>query len=373
MPMTPTIKAAWRDLWTLSRRHASPAWAQLLLAAIGGVLLALGLLSLLAGVGTFNVPNWFQASLLPTILICACISCTLLATVRLAERLLPAALLEAMACGRGILPALLLACIAVTGVILGMWLGFTLVFYLFRFNVWGMFASLPAPLMKFALFLFAIFWVNWAWWRTRMRNATLRQEATEANLRLLQAQIEPHFLFNTLANVQSLMDYDPPRAKAMLEAFSDYLRASLGQLRETDSTLGAELGMAEAYLELLQIRMEERLTFSIEAGPEARAVRLPTLLLQPLVENAIHHGLEPKIEGGHVRISATIAEGRLQVHVDDDGMGLDAPRRTLRAGAGMAVDNLRTRLATRYGADASLALATLAAGTRASLDLPAAS
>ncbi len=220
------------------------------------------------------------------------------------------------------------------------------------------------------MFLLFVLGVNWAWWRSRLRQKALRQEASEAQLRLLQAQIEPHFLFNTLANVQSLMDVDAPRAKQMLEAFSEYLRAGLGQLRQVDSTLGVELDMARTYLELLQIRMQERLTFSIEASDEARAARLPTLLLQPLVENAIHHGLEPKIEGGRVVITAIVNGGRLEVRVADDGMGLDAPRRSLRAGTGMAVANLRARLQTRFGDQAALTLSPLPSGTEASLNLP---
>jgi sensor histidine kinase YesM len=222
------------------------------------------------------------------------------------------------------------------------------------------------------VFLLCVLGANWAWWRSRLRQKALRQEAAEAQLRLLQGQIEPHFLFNTLANVQSLMDVDAPRAKQMLEAFSDYLRAGLTQLRQVDTTLGAELDMAQTYLELMQIRMLDRLNFSIEAGPEARAARLPTLLLQPLVENAIHHGLEPKVEGGRVSIRATLADGRLEVSVVDDGMGLDAPRRSLRGGTGMAVENLRARLQTRYGDAASFTLAPLECGTQATLDLPGA-
>lgn len=207
-------------------------------------------------------------------------------------------------------------------------------------------------------------------WRARSREIMAQARETEAQLRLLQAQIEPHFLFNTLAHVQCLMDEDTPAAKRMLESFTDYLRASLGQLRHADSSLGAELEMAESYLHLLQTRMGERLSFVITASAEARAAVLPPLLLQPLIENAIHHGLEPKVEGGTVRISATVLDGRLTACIEDDGLGLDAPRRAGRRGQGMALENIRARLMARYGNDASLKLQALPVGTQAILTLP---
>jgi sensor histidine kinase YesM len=252
-----------------------------------------------------------------------------------------------------------------------MTLGFTIVPALAGFDMRDMFVSVPVAAVKIALFLLLLMAANWASWNARLRRRQLQSEALEARLRLLQGQIEPHLLFNTLANVQSLMDYDPPRAKRMLETFSGYLRAGLSQLRQTDSTLGAELEMARSYLSLLQIRMEERLRFRIEASEEARAALMPTLMLQPLVENAIHHGLEPKLDGGSVVVSAEVRAGRLEVRVSDDGMGLDMPSRRLRPGAGMALANLRSRLHTRFGADASLVLrAGALGGAEAVLDLP---
>ena len=365
-----TMQSAWGSLWILRGRHEAPLWARLLLATAIATALALGLMSIAAVFTRVDHPNWWRASMLPNILICICIVFTLLATLRAAEKLLPEALVARMSSVRDLRAGMYLSAISLFGIILGMTIGFTVVPPLVGFSVWAMFISLPAALTKFAIFLLFVLGANWAWWRSRLRQKELRREAAEAQLRLLQGQIEPHFLFNTLANVQSLMDVDVARAKQMLEAFSDYLRAGLTQLREVDTTLGAELDMAQTYLELMQIRMLDRLEFSIEAGPEARAASLPTLLLQPLVENAIHHGLEPKVAGGRIRIRATVAEGRLEVSVDDDGMGLEAPRRSLRGGTGMAVGNLRARLQTRYGDGASLTLAPLEQGTQATLDLP---
>ena len=188
-------------------------------------------------------------------------------------------------------------------------------------------------------------------------------------LRLLQGQIEPHFLFNTLANVISLMDHDLPKARRVLLSFTEYLRSALGSLRRDEGPLAQELDLAEHYLRLAQARMEDRLRYSIEADPRARAVPVPPLLLQPLVENAVVHGLEPAIEGGQVRLRAQL-EGRwlvLEVHDDGAGLGTAPPRGT---GHGMALDNVRNRLQSRYGSAASLELASSGTGTRAVIRLP---
>jgi len=205
------------------------------------------------------------------------------------------------------------------------------------------------------------------WFAAKARQFEAEKRAAEAHLRLLQAQMEPHFLFNTLANVLSLIDADAPRAKRMLEAFTDYLRSSLGSLRRDDATLASELELAEAYLRLQQLRMDDRLRYTVDADPAARGAALPPLLLQPLVENAVLHGLEPKVEGGRVVLSARLDGTTLLIDVQDDGLGLAA---TPRRGHGMALANLRARLHTRYGNAASLEVAPAHPGTRATLRLP---
>ena len=210
-----------------------------------------------------------------------------------------------------------------------------------------------------------------------------RMRANEAQLRLLQGQMEPHFLFNTLANVISLVDADAPRAKHMLETLTDYLRASLGGLRHGDSTLAAELDLARRYLALMRTRMGERLRFEIEIDDSLGPARLMPLVLQPLIENAVKHGLEPRVDGGLVRVKAARVrmEGRdsLQVCVEDDGAGLAVaarrPRHTVAGGPdghGIALANLRERLQARFGVSAVLTLADLesGAGTRACLVVP---
>jgi two-component sensor histidine kinase len=205
------------------------------------------------------------------------------------------------------------------------------------------------------------------WFGLQARRIDAEKRATEAQLRLLQGQIEPHFLFNTLANVHSLIDYDAPKAKAMLGAFTSYLRASLGGLRRELGPLSDELALAEAYLQVLQTRMEERLRYEIVADEAARQVPLPPMLLQPLVENAVHHGLEPKVEGGCVRIRAQVLADRLQLTVSDDGVG---PGGSRRGGNGMALENLRQRLQTHYGDAAQLVMRAAEPGCEVQLSLP---
>ena len=250
---------------------------------------------------------------------------TSLLTFRAIEWVLPADSVERIGAWRDWRSGLFFGGVSVAATLLGGLIGVALVGGLLRIDAWSRVAARPEAVLHFFLLSILISGLNWLFWKMRWKQQALQLQATESQLRLLQAQIEPHFLFNTLANVQSLIEYDTPRAKQMLEAFTDYLRASLGQLRHADSSLGAELEMGQAYLRLLQIRMDERLRFEIEADAEARAAVLPPLLLQPLIENAIHHGLEPKIEGGCVRIRAAVAAGRLEISVDDDGLGPACP------------------------------------------------
>ena len=215
---------------------------------------------------------------------------------------------------------------------------------------------------------------------SKARQIRAENAATEAQLRLLQAQIEPHFLFNTLANVTALMESDAPRAKLMLESFVDYLRASLSGLGGAQHTLGDEIDLVGAYLRIVKIRMEDRLAYELDVPDALRALPLPALTLQPLVENAVVHGLEPRVEGGLVRIGAR-REGRsLVITVDDDGNGLAATRsaqpaaaasRTSRGSTGTALANIRRRLLQTYGDGANLKVeAAPTRGVRASLNLP---
>lgn len=212
-------------------------------------------------------------------------------------------------------------------------------------------------------------------WRLRaeLRAQRLKQQMSEAQLRLLQAQIEPHFLFNTLANVQGLIDYEPALARRMLDAFTDYLRASLQQLRATDVPLSQELELVQSYLTVMQCRMGKRLQFKLDLPAELANARVPPLLLQPLVENAIHHGLEPQVQGGLLHLRAMLQGEGLRIEVEDDGVGLTQSQQRSRPGHGVALKNIRERLQVAYGALSALELGPGAEGrgTCVVLKLPA--
>ena len=189
----------------------------------------------------------------------------------------------------------------------------------------------------------------------------------EAHLKLLQAQIEPHFLFNTLANVSSLIDSDPTLAKQLLERLNDWLRVALARARSSSATLGDELDMLENYLEIMAVRFGERLRWRIDVPEEARALAFPPMLLQPLLENALRHGIEPKLGGGEVVIRARCAGGCLRVEVFDDGMGLADSG----ASGGTGLANISARLEALFGDAGSLALnGNVAGGVTATLVLP---
>ena len=145
----------------------------------------------------------------------------------------------------------------------------------------------------------------------------LLKQASEAELRALQAQIEPHFLFTTLANVQALVDYEPDKSKQMLETFIDYLLATLDASRRTQATLGDEILLLQRYMQLMQVRMGARLQVVWDVPTGLLPHPVAPLLLQPLIENAIKYGLEPKIEGGTITVKARESSGRITITVQD--------------------------------------------------------
>jgi len=193
-----------------------------------------------------------------------------------------------------------------------------------------------------------------------------RREA-EAELKLLQAQIEPHFLFNTLANVGALIDSDPGAARQLLDRLNDWLRLTLAKARRPDATLSDELALIEKWLEILAIRFGARLGWRIEIEPAVRALPFPPMLLQPLIENAVRHGIEPKVGGGRVVIHADRRDGRLLLSVIDDGAGIN------NANPGNGLINVRARLAALYGSRAGLMLEeNETGGVTARLEIPCA-
>jgi len=194
----------------------------------------------------------------------------------------------------------------------------------------------------------------------------MSRQVTEAKLAALQAQVEPHFLYNTLASVQALTEVDPARANAMTGHLIQYLRSALPKMRESVSTVGQEMELVRAYLNILQMRMGERLAFEIAMPPELAEAPFPPLMLPSLVENAIKHGLEPLREGGTVAIAAQESDGRIRVTVTDTGRGFgETP------GEGVGLANIRERLGALYGGEARLTLeANAPRGVRAILEVP---
>jgi hypothetical protein len=212
------------------------------------------------------------------------------------------------------------------------------------------------------------FWTQGRLDRMKANAALTEQRALEARMQLLQAQIEPHMLFNTLANLQGLITLDPQRAQHLLDQLIHYLRATLSSSRSTLTTLEHEFALTGAYLELMSMRMGKRLRYTLELPAELTGLKVPPMLLQPLVENAIRHGLEPNINGGNVTVSATLQHEVLTLSVLDTGLGLDQPG---AAGDGIGTANVRERLRLLYGASATFSLtANRPAGALAQLTLP---
>jgi sensor histidine kinase YesM len=188
--------------------------------------------------------------------------------------------------------------------------------------------------------------------------ATLERRLTEAQMAALQAQIEPHFLFNTLALIGQLIETDPPEAARVHQHLIDYLRSTLPQMRAGGrSTLGRQVELSRDYLAIMQARMKERLQVRFEVPDFLGSAPFPPMMLQTLIENSIKHGLEPKIEGGTITVRAKVVGATLQVDVCDDGAGID-----LHADDGVGLANIRERLQLLYASNAELVIEAPAAG-----------
>jgi hypothetical protein len=191
---------------------------------------------------------------------------------------------------------------------------------------------------------------------------SLKRQVVEARMAAMQAQVEPHFLFNTLASIDHLIETDPPRASQMQKNLIALLRASMPTMREASGSgsgngvrdLGREVAVIKPYLEILKVRMEERLSTQIDVPEGLMSAEFPPMMMQTLVENAIKHGLEPKAEGGHLRVAAEIVHGKLAVTVADTGLGFG---KAATAGTGVGLANIRERLQMLYGPQAVLTVA----------------
>jgi Histidine kinase len=185
----------------------------------------------------------------------------------------------------------------------------------------------------------------------------LKRQVVEARMAAMQAQVEPHFLFNTLASIDHLIETDPPRASQMQKNLIALLRASMPTMREANHgaprDLSREMAVIKPYLEILKVRMEERLQVRLEVPDGLLSAEFPPMMIQSLVENAIKHGLEPKPEGGEILIKAEIVHGKLNIVVADTGLGFG---KAATAGTGVGLANIRERLQLLYGREASVAV-----------------
>jgi hypothetical protein len=211
--------------------------------------------------------------------------------------------------------------------------------------------------------------------QTQTANAAVERESmqrqvSEAKMQMMQAQVEPHFLFNTLASVEHLIETDPPRASAMQRSLIQYLRAVLPQMRDNAvvTNLGREVDMVKAYLNLLKMRMEERLTVELRIPDELRSAAFPPMMLQSMVENAIKHGLECKPQGGTLKIQAEVAGNKLRVIVSDDGVGFGV---VPSDGTGLGLPTIRERLKLLHGDQGQLRIAANSpTGVIATVEVP---
>lgn len=225
----------------------------------------------------------------------------------------------------------------------------------------GLFATNPRSLAVILILTVVATLSVTFWWLgcTRLAESEARAEsaqraASETQLKLLEAQLEPHMLFNTLANLRVLIGVDPERAQLMLDHLIAFLRTTLNASRADMQPLAAEFARVSDYLALMAIRMGPRLAVRLDLPPQLRDLPVPPLLLQPLIENSIKHGLEPKVEGGRIEVAAHSDADRLVLTVRDSGVGLSATANT--AGTRFGLAQVRERLAGLYAGKAQVAL-----------------
>jgi sensor histidine kinase YesM len=371
--LSSTSRGTWREQfryvmrhwWSMDPNQRGATWMYFVATLIynSGFAVILTLLFL-----TFNHQATVWQTFTETLLISNCIGFSVHLLMELLHRI-------ASPRGFNALPQWQKSTALVTTMLIGVFIGYLIAFAILGKN----FAALIAKYPRAAVGLLMIAAIGCVIWflimdgqSRRLRAETeaaknseaqqrLAAQARDAELRALQAQIEPHFLFNTLANVQALIDYEPRKAKQMLDAFIQHLRMSLDVSRQSHTTLATELDFVKTYLQLLEIRMGERLRYRIDCTPEARDMPLAPLLLQPLVENAVKYGLEPKIDGGEIVIHATRDGGDFVVSVRDDGVGIGNAS-TAKAGAGSGVKNVRDRLVSLYGDRAALTIEAVTEG-----------
>jgi hypothetical protein len=373
--VTQHLRAAWSSWWSprFADSEGQPLWAMVTVTFLWNTIIGV-VLTVFAWVFTAGRLD-FDRALWLNILTAQCIGYSIFGLFMLAARVIGGSVIDQWT---GVRRALFFSLLPLLGVVVGYVIAFALIgliddgFSLRWITGWWV----TGAIMLWALISF----LYWRFYKKelevaeaqqqlaldRARSAELERQATSAQLRALQAQIEPHFLFNTLANVVSLIDAQPAQARRMLERLIALLRGSLSASRAEQATLGQEFDLCRAYLEILAIRMAGRLAYDLEIDPALRAAPAPPMLLQPLVENAIQHGLEPKVDGGRVLVRAQRRADTVEVIVQDDGIGFG----NLTRGGGVGLSNLRARLATLFDGRARLVIEDAQPGTRVRLLLP---
>jgi Histidine kinase/Histidine kinase-, DNA gyrase B-, and HSP90-like ATPase len=285
------------------------------------------------------------------------------------HRLFPTPLNQPWSRARGVKIFMLTSIVLgfVIGTLVGDWYGGWSTFDLWRYA--------PQKLAGYVVICLSISTAFIVYFFQQNRLQIAEQQATESKLQLLQSQLEPHMLFNTLANLRVLIDLDALRAQAMLDRLIDYLRATLGASRVTTHALDLEFARLDDYLALMQIRMGERLRYSFDLPSDLKVAPCPALLLQPVVENAVLHGLEPSFLGGHIAVSAAQTDSHLILTVVDTGVGFQATVTPAHTGAapssGFGLMQLRERLKTLYGTNARVEVTSLEPhGTQVTITVP---
>ena len=353
------------------RRFKSGVLRNLLYTFIWSTLLAL-IFTVIALV--FN-PEWQVArALWANFVIANCIGYLIHGGLAVGDRLLRSWIIRQSFAGR----TLYYSVVSVIGVFAGYWLGFTLLNWrsarAWVFSVQGAISILLlSVLISGILAMLFLLRERQARAEAAFQRERARVEAAEhqfrlAQLKMLEAQIEPHFLYNTLANVISLVDSEPAAAKRMVERLIEYLRRAAAASANGASTLGTQVDLLRTYLDLIVLRMGSRLSYKVDVPGDLARVTLPPMLLQPLVENAIKHGLEPKVGGGTVSVAARRDGEALLLTVADDGQGFPAARP--EGARGLGLDNLRERLASLYDTRARMVIEDAQPGTKVTLTLP---
>lgn len=348
-----------RHWWTFDTERPGAQWKYLVATAIYNTLFAV---ILTIGFVAFDSRATFWKTFWETLLVSNCIGFSIHLLMELVfGKLLVNAQHKWAMWQKGILASVV--------AFIGIYIGYTVAFAILGRNFTMLMTKYPRLALGMLLvgLLGCVLWILIMDGQTRRiradadqarhaeESARLASLAKDAELRALQAQIEPHFLFNTLANVLALIDYEPQTAKRMLDSFITHLRQSLDTSRLTQATLSSELDLLRSYLQLIEIRMSGRLRFDIQCPTDLHTTPFAPLLLQPLVENAVKYGLEPKIEGGTVSIRVSRDSNAVRIDVIDDGVGLHT-KSTARSGSGTGIANVRDRLTSLYGDRATLSV-----------------